>query len=228
MEIRFHGHACIQVTGGGHSVIVDPFLTGNPQAVVKAEEIAADYVLLTHGHGDHVGDAASIALRCGAQVVATPELAEYIGKSGAKTIGMNLGGSLRTPFARFKMVQAFHSSSVTGPDGLPIYMGMPAGFLIEMEGRTILHCGDTSLFGDMKLIGEQHNIDVAFIPIGDHFTMGPEDAAIAAEWLKAKVAVPFHFNTFPPIRQNPEEFLALLAERDIRGKVLAPGEVFEL
>lgn len=228
MEIRFHGHACIQLTGGGHSVIVDPFLTGNSLAVVRAADIEVDYVLLTHGHGDHVGDAADIALRTGAQVIATHELAGYIGKSGAKAVGMNLGGSYKTPIARFKMVQAFHSSSVTGPDELPIYMGMPAGFLIEMAGRTILHCGDTALFGDMKLIGEQHNIDVAFIPIGDHFTMGPEDAALAAEWLKAKVVVPIHYNTFPPIRQNPEDYLALLEERDIRGKVLEPGETLEL
>ncbi|WP_438434501.1 metal-dependent hydrolase [Gorillibacterium sp. sgz500922] len=228
MEIRFHGHACIQITGGGRSLIVDPYLTGNPLAVARAEEIEADYVLLTHGHADHVGDAAAISLRCEAPIVATPELARYLGKSGAPTVGMNLGGRYRTPFAHIKMVQAFHSSSVTGPDGLPIYMGIPAGFLIEMEGRTILHCGDTSLFGDMKLIGEQHNIDVAFLPIGDHYTMGPEDAAIAAEWLKAKIVVPIHYNTFPPIRQNPEDFLALLAERDIRGKVLAPGEALDL
>ncbi|WP_058301328.1 metal-dependent hydrolase [Gorillibacterium timonense] len=228
MEIRFHGHSCIQLTGGGHSVIIDPFLTGNSLATVQAQDIEVDCVLLTHGHGDHIGDAEEIALRCGAQVIAIAELAGYIGKSGAKAVGMNLGGTYRTEFARFKMVQAFHSSSVEGPDGQPIYMGMPAGFLIEMEDRTILHCGDTALFGDMKLIGERHNIDVAFIPIGDHYTMGPEDAALAAEWLKAKVVVPIHYNTFPPIRQNPLDYLALLEERDIHGRILEPGEVLVL
>ncbi|MEO3945492.1 metal-dependent hydrolase [Gorillibacterium sp. CAU 1737] len=229
MNIRFHGHACVQLTdGNGRSVIIDPFLSGNGMATVEAKDIHVDYVLLTHGHGDHIADAADIAKRCEAEVVATPELAGYIGQSGAKTVGMNLGGTYRTPFASFKMVQAFHSSSVTGEDGLPVYMGMPAGFLIEMDGRTILHAGDTALFGDMRLIGERHNIDVAFLPIGDHFTMGPEDAAVAAEWLKAKIVVPIHFNTFPPIRQNPEDFLGMLRERDIRGKILQPGEEWAL
>lgn len=228
MDIIFHGHACVQLIHEGHSVLIDPFLTGNGQAVHAAEELEAEYILLTHGHGDHIGDAQAIAERTGATIVSIVELADYLEKPGVKTVGMNLGGTFRTPFASFKMIQAFHSSSVTTEDGQILYLGNPAGFVIEMGGRTILHSGDTALYGDMKLIGDRHNIDVAFVPIGDHFTMGPEDAALAAEWFNAKITVPMHYNTFPPIRQDGDSFIAMLAERDLHGIALKPGEVLSL
>ena len=224
MEMTFHGHSAVQLTDGSNSVIIDPFLHGNPLAAAAPEDIKVQYVLLTHGHGDHVGSAAEIAIANDAPIVAMVELADYMEAKGAKSIGMNLGGTYRAEFASFKMIQAWHSSSVEDEEGRSLYLGNPAGFIIQMGGRTILHCGDTALFGDMKMIGERHDIDVAFIPIGDHFTMGPEDAVQAAEWLNAKLVVPMHYNTFPPIRQDAEAFVRLLAERDIRGKVMLPGD----
>ncbi|MCL6458598.1 MAG: metal-dependent hydrolase [Gorillibacterium sp.] len=229
MDIIYHGHACVQLVHEGHSVMIDPFLTGNSLATVRAEELEAEYILLTHGHGDHIGDTEAIAKRTGATVISIVELASYMERTtGVKTVGMNLGGTVEVPFARFKMVQAFHSSSITTEDGQIIYMGMPAGFVIEMGGKTVYHSGDTALFGDMKLIGDRHSIDVAFVPIGDHFTMGPEDAVWAAEWLKAKLTVPMHYNTFPPIRQDADSYIAMLAKRDIHGRVLKSGEALTL
>ncbi|OME78318.1 metal-dependent hydrolase [Paenibacillus sp. FSL A5-0031] len=225
MDIIYHGHSCIQLIAGDKSLIIDPFLRGNPLATTKAEEIKTDAVLLTHAHMDHILDADQIALSNDAPVVANPELAAYMSWKGVKTIGMNIGGTLDLGFAKAKMVQAFHSSGiVVEEDKTILYGGMPAGYIVNMEQLNVLHAGDTALFGDMKMIGDRHPIDIAFIPIGDHYTMGIDDALQAAIWYNAKLVVPVHYNTFPAIRQEAESFVQQLQERGINGKVLKPGE----
>lgn len=224
----YHGHSCVQITTDNRSLLIDPFLRGNPIAVTKPESIKTDYILLTHAHTDHILDAEPIAKANDATVVAIFELATYMSWKKLKTIEMNIGGKVDLGFATVKMIQAFHSSSIMLEEGKIIYGGMPAGYLIEVEGLTVLHAGDTSLFSDMRMIGERHQIDVAFIPIGDQFTMGPDDALQAAEWYGAKLVIPVHYNTFPPIHQNAEAFVRRLETQGQQGKVMAPGDRFEL
>lgn len=230
MKIVYHGHSCVQlITSEGKSLVIDPFLRGNPLAVAKPEDIQADAVLLTHAHTDHILDAEPIAKASDAPVVAIVELATYMSWKGVKTIGMNMGGTVDLGFAQAKMIQAFHSSGIVVEETQQIlYAGMPAGFIVRADGLTILHSGDTALYGDMKMIGERNDIDVAFIPIGDHYTMGPEDALQAAEWYNAKLVIPVHYDSFPVIKQDAEGFVAKLESRGLKGKVLAPGDSVEL
>lgn len=229
VQITYYGHSTMQIFSGGKSLIIDPFLSGNGQATVSAADIKTDVVLLTHAHADHILDAEPIAKANDISVVANPEIATYFSWKGVKTIGMNIGGTLDLGFATAKMVHAFHSSGIVDDaNKTVIYGGMPAGYIIKTGGLTILHAGDTGLFGDMKMIGERNDIDVAFIPIGDHFTMGPEDALQAAEWYNAKLVVPIHYNTFPPIRQDADAFVSSLEAKGLKGKVLHPGETLEL
>ncbi|MBY9078410.1 metal-dependent hydrolase [Paenibacillus sp. HN-1] len=225
MQLIYHGHSTIQLITNGQSLIVDPFLSGNQLATVKPEEIKTDAILLTHAHADHILDAGPISKANDAPVIANPELATYLSWNGIKAVGMNIGGTYDLGFATAKMVHAFHSSGIIVEEQQSIlYGGMPAGYIITAEGLTVLHAGDTGLFGDMKMIGERHSIDVAFIPIGDHFTMGPEDALQAAAWYNAKLVVPIHYDTFPPIRQDANQFVAQLEASGLQGKVLKPGE----
>ncbi|QSF42988.1 metal-dependent hydrolase [Paenibacillus tianjinensis] len=229
MKIIFHGHSCVQIEVGGKSLIIDPFISGNPAAVTKPEDIKTDAVLLTHSHMDHILDAALIAISNNVPVVATVELAAYIGWKGAQTIGMNIGGTVDLGFAKATMIHAFHTSGITLDDQQQIlYGGMPAGFIIEAEGKTVLHAGDTGLFSDMKMFGELYNIDLAILPMGGHFTMGPEHALIAAKWLNAKQVLPVHYNTFPPIRQDVASFVDALGKEGIKGIALEYGESLEL
>lgn len=228
MIVKYHGHSCVQLTDGEHSVIIDPFLTGNPSAVAEPADVKVQYVLLTHAHGDHIADAEAIARANDATIIATYELATYFSWKGIRTIGLNIGGGTDIGFARVKLVQAFHSSGMIVEEGKILYMGMPGGFVVEWNDATLFHAGDTGLFGDMKMFGEQYDIDLAFLPIGDLLTMGPSDALIAAEWLNAKRVVPIHYNTFPGIRQDPEKFAKELKKRDIKGISLPPGETYEL
>jgi len=226
MEVIYHGHSCIQLlTSSGQSLIIDPFLRGNELAVVSAEDIHTDYVLLTHAHNDHIADAEAIARSNNAPIVATFELANFMSWKGLQTLEMNIGGTVDLGFAKITMIQAFHSSGIVLPDEQRIiYAGMPAGFIVRAEGKTVLHAGDTCLFSDMKLIGERFNIDLAFLPIGDRFTMGPEDALLAAQWFGAKQVVPVHYDTFAVIQQDAEQFVSALADKGIEGKALRPGE----
>ncbi|SDS24848.1 L-ascorbate metabolism protein UlaG, beta-lactamase superfamily [Paenibacillaceae bacterium GAS479] len=230
MEVVFHGQSCVGITlDNGKSLLIDPFLSGNPLAKTSAEEVSADYILLTHAHQDHILDAAAISKRTGAPIVAIPELAAYMSWQGAKTLEMNMGGTVDLGFAKATMIPAFHSSGIViAEEQRIIYGGMPAGFVIEVEGVKFLHAGDTCLFSDMALIGRRHKLDVAFIPIGDHYTMGPEDALQAAEWYGAGLVVPIHYDTFPPIQQDAGAFVAKLQELGIRGQVVEPGSKVNL
>lgn len=167
-----------------------------------------------------------LAKKKNAKVVAPVELANYLGTQGVDAVGMNLGGSHNFDFGTVKFTKAFHSSSYTTEDGEVIYGGMPAGILFTAEGKTIYHAGDTEMFGDMELIGKYNDIEVAFIPIGDFFTMGPKDAALAVDLIKPKMAVPIHYNTFPPIKQDPEEFKGLVKGTEV--DVLEVGRILEI
>ena len=229
MKITYHGQSTIEIQTNGKSLIIDPFISGNPSATTKVENIQSNAVLLTHAHMDHILDAVPIAKANNAPIVANPELAAYMSWKGAETIGMNIGGTLDLGFAKAKMTHAFHSSGIIDEENKNIlYGGMPAGFIIEAEGKTIHHAGDTGLFSDMKLIGDRYNLDVAFVPIGDHFTMGPEDALQAAEWYQAKLVIPIHYNTFPVIKQDANEFINKVEQLGLKGKALQIGETIEI
>jgi len=223
MKVTYLGHSCILVDTEKHRLIIDPFLTGNPSAAVAADDIQVDYVLLTHGHSDHIADAESIARRNNAPILAIVELADYFAGTGLQTVGMNLGGSRTFPFGKLKWVPALHSSSVNH-NGVNVYLGVAAGILLDLDGTILYHAGDTALFSDMKLVSSRGPVDLAFLPIGDHFTMGPEDALTAAEWIGAKHVVPVHYNTFDAIAQDGEQFVADLARIGITGHALKPGD----
>ncbi len=225
VKISYHGHSIVKIETRGKTILIDPFITGNQLTDLKAEDEKPDVILLTHGHNDHVGDTMDIAKREDILVVAPNELAVYLGFQGLNTHGMNIGGAKEFDFGTVKYTQAFHSSSYTTEDNEIIYTGMPAGLLLTIEDKVIYHAGDTSLFSDMKLYGEE-GIDVAFLPIGDNFTMGPRDAAKAVELLQPKLTVPVHYNTFPPIELDPEDFKSLVTNHEV--KIMEPGESIEL
>lgn len=198
-RVRWLGHAALLVESDGQRILIDPFLTGNPKAVLRAEEAAADFILISHGHGDHVGDAIDIARRTGAAVIANYEIAEWLGKQGlTKVHGQQHGGGFQHPFGRVKLTLAFHGSML--PDGSN--GGNPCGFLITFnDGKKVYDAADTGLFGDMKLIGEE-GIDLAIVPIGDNYTMGPDDALKAVHFLQPKKVLPIHYSTWDVIRQD--------------------------
>lgn len=216
MEISYHGHSIVKINTNGTNIIIDPFIRGNDCTDLKVEDEKPDVILLTHGHNDHVGDTIEIAKENNSLVVAPNELANYLAWQGVNAHPMHIGGSYKFNFGKVKYTLAFHGSSFVTTNNEIIYTGMPGGILFYAEGLTIYHAGDTALFGDMRLIGERNNIDVAFLPIGDNFTMGPEDAAYAVSLLKPKKVVPIHYNTFPLIRQNPKRFFELVKESKVQ------------
>ncbi|CAG9619626.1 metal-dependent hydrolase [Sutcliffiella rhizosphaerae] len=227
MKVSYHGHAVVKVEANGKTILFDPFISGNGLTDLHADDVKVDVILLTHGHNDHVGDTVELALKNDALVVAPFELAEFLSWQGLKVHEMHIGGKHKFDFGTVKLTQAFHGSSYTDYETNSItYTGMPSGILLTIDGKTIYHAGDTALFSDLKMYGEQHDIDIAFLPIGDNFTMGPEDAVIAAKWLNASTVVPIHYNTFPVIKQDPYAFVSNLPTNV--GKVLEVGESIEL
>ncbi|MFO0879341.1 MAG: metal-dependent hydrolase [Gemmataceae bacterium] len=225
-RITWLGHSTLLVETSGSRILMDPFFTGNPACPVRAEDVQADFILVSHGHGDHIGDAIAIAKRTGALVIANYEIYEWLQKQGLQNVhGMQHGGGFNFPFGRVKMTIAFHGSVL--PDGS--YGGNPAGFLLTTkDGKKIYNAADTGLFGDMKLIGDE-GIDLALLPIGDNYTMGPDDAFRAVEFIRPKVVVPIHYNTWPPIAQDAAAWAARVKEGTFANAVvLQPGQSIEV
>lgn len=222
LRVTWYSHACLLIEADDTRLLVDPFFTGNPLAPVSADEVGADFIFVSHGHGDHVGDTVAIARRTGATVVANFEIVNWLAAQGvANGHPQHIGGGFDYPWGRVKLTIAHHGSAL--PDGS--YGGNPCGFLFTIQGRHIYHACDTGLFYDMKLIGEA-GIDLAVLPIGDNFTMGPEDAVQAVEFIRPKMVIPIHYNTFDLIAQDPEAFKASVGSLS-KVEIVRPGEVFE-
>jgi L-ascorbate metabolism protein UlaG (beta-lactamase superfamily) len=227
-RVTWLGHATVLVqTPKGTNVLIDPFIAHNPKYPTSfALPSKIDYILLTHGHGDHISDAAPVAKKHASKVVAIYELADYIASKGvSETIGMNMGGSVELGDVTATMVDAKHSSGAQDEKGTH-YVGVAAGFVLEVAGGSVLyHAGDTCAFGDMKLIRDLHEPQVAMLPIGGFYTMGPKEAALACKFLSPKTVLPIHWGTFPPLKGTPEE-LAAIVEPGIKVERWKPGDVF--
>ena len=225
MKLRYFSHSSYQiVTAAGQSILIDPFLDDNPTSPVKSAEVDADFIVLTHAHGDHLGDGFSIAKRCGSTFICVNELANYCSEKGFTAHNMHIGGSFAFEFGRLKFTIAHHGSMT--PEGT--YGGEPAGVLLMIEGKTIYHTGDTGLFYDMKLIGEMNPIDYMLLPIGDNFTMGITDAVKAVELANPNVAIPMHYNTFPVIEADPRDFASQVEAMGKKAIVMEYGQEITL
>jgi len=226
VTLTFHGHACWEVASGEHRLLIDPFLTDNPLADVGPDAFdKLDAILLSHGHFDHIADAAAIAKRTGAPIISNFEIVSHFQGQGCEGHPLHIGGGYGFPFGHVKLTIAHHGS--TGPAGEPL--GNPAGILLTTGGKKIYHAGDTGIFLDMQLIAELNGpLDAALLPIGDNFTMGIDDAVKATEFLGAAINLPMHYDTFPPIRVDAAEFVRKVEARGRRAAIVKPGESYEL
>ncbi|MBW2278231.1 MAG: metal-dependent hydrolase [Deltaproteobacteria bacterium] len=225
VSVTWFGHAATLVETDQVKLLIDPFFSGNAKAAAQAEEQSPDVIAITHGHGDHVGDTVAIAERTGALCISNHEIVTYLQKQGVKnTHALHIGGGFNFPWGRIKLTIAHHGSML--PDGSN--GGNPAGILLSVEGKTIYHAGDTGLFYDMKLIGDSR-VDLALLPIGDNFTMGPEDAHKALELIRPSIAIPMHYDTFEVIEQDVQAWAQRAEQRfDVKAAVLEPGDSVEL
>jgi L-ascorbate metabolism protein UlaG (beta-lactamase superfamily) len=225
LKATWFSHACFLIQSAKAKLLIDPFISGNPLAPVQADSLSADYILVSHGHGDHVGDTVAIAQRTGATVISNFEIQNWMVAQGVQNVHpQHIGGGFNYPWGRVKLTQALHGSAL--PDGS--YGGNPCGFLFYIDGKKIYHACDTGLFYDMKLIGEE-GIDLAILPIGDNFTMGPDDALRAVKLIQPKRVVPIHYNTFDVIKQDPNAWAARVEkETPAKVTVMKPGETIEV
>ena len=235
MDIRWIGHACFVLSEGSATVVVDPFFApNNPAATVTADEVDATHILVTHGHADHIADAVGLGRRTGAHCVSLVEVANWLDAQGMKEVSdPNLGGTVEFEWGWVKLVQAFHTNTIPGSPDAPfsaesgVVIGPPSGLVVKIGGKTVYHLGDTCLFGDLRLIAERTPVDVALIPIGGHYTMDRHDAVVAAELIGAGTVIPMHYNTFPPIETDAEQFKADVESRtSSKVVILEPGESF--
>lgn len=221
MKLKYFGHSAFQITTDSNiRILIDPFLDDNPVSKTKSSEVEAEFIVFTHGHGDHVGDGLKIGKRCNSLFICVNELAEWVKSKGLKAHNMHIGGAHNFDFGKVKFTIAHHGSST--PDNQ--YTGEPAGVLLTINNKTIYHTGDTGLFYDMKLIGEMNPVDYMLLPIGDNFTMGIDDAVKAVELTNPKVAIPMHYNTFPVITSDPQKFKELVAAKSKKCIVMQFGE----
>ncbi|GHV35203.1 UPF0173 metal-dependent hydrolase [Synergistales bacterium] len=219
MNIKYLGHSCFLITSKEYALLFDPFLNGNPSSGAKADDVNATHIFVTHGHDDHIGDAVSIATRCGATIYATVETAGLFPKGAALDVGQ-MGGFIPADFGGVKFTSAIHGSNVSG--------GLSCGFLVTLDGKKIYHAGDTGLSMDMALL-EDDNVDVALLPIGDRFTMGPKDALRATKLIKPKQVIPMHYNTWPVLNQDASRFKKdVEAATGVKVTVLAIGDSVSL
>lgn len=233
MEIKFHGHACFELSDGDARLLIDPFLKpNNPKAVASAEEVEPTHIAISHGHADHLADAVPVARRTGAHCVAIVELANWLDSQGADAVSdPNLGGTVEFDWGWIKLVPAWHTNTIPGSDSAPfsaahgIPIGIPTGLVINLGGVTVYHAGDTCLFGDMRLIAERNPVEVALLPIGGHYTMDRHDAVVAAEMIGAGTVIPMHYDTFPPIETDAAAFKSdVEARTSSRVVLLEPGQ----
>ena len=227
LTIKSLGHACFTVSDGPHTIIFDPYLKGNPEAICGPEDVQVDAVLPSHGHSDHLGDTIEIATRLGCPVIGAFELCMYCARFGCEVAPMHIGGSRTFDFGTVKLTQAWHGSAVVG-ETLIEYTGPAVGFLVTMGDLTVYYAGDTGLFGDMQLIGDTTDIDAAILPIGDCFTMGPADALRAVEMLQPGLVIPTHYSAFDVIQQDAAAFAEAVARTGANAVVLSPGEETEI
>jgi len=231
MKMTWLGHSAFLIEGKD-KILVDPFLTGNPKASTTADKVDCDIICVTHGHGDHLGDAVSIARRTGAVLASIVEMSDWFEKLGVESVGFNMGGTAKVKHTHITMVPAFHSSSIAAP-GLEFSAAMAVGMIIN-SGKVVYHAGDTSVFSDMKLIGEMYRPIIALLPIGGFFTMDPKQAAMAVELIRPNIAIPMHYGTWPQIDADPKEFERLVKTRmgkegrQTKVRILKPGESLEV